>query len=370
MNDTGEQITTTFSFSGWTNQNILISGWIWNIDGELRDLTLKFCWAQALLQTLHLALEESGVLHHVLRRVDLHGDFPGGRGGRDGLVELLLKNPAGEENGLLDWTLHKSWRSKCSERGQASTCRFSASSLSMRFHSRFTRASCSCSKVFSRSIFSCLSWKHTNIHRSVKNRMDGMCCNCIWGGSPVPESAVWRWCRSPVSWSSSSVCSPETPALVPGAAPARLSRVVTEHQTFSKKFCQNHHDTLWIKVSLIFCTVMEKICSQLHFCHESTSSHLWWIIVQSQTTVTMFQIITSGLCRQYFKALGTRLKAAQKVTSHIQSERQTHTWTNTIKSTPAAMGSILETVYFPLFKCCVASDLKSIKSWFLSQSQW
>lgn len=35
---------------------------------------------------------------------------------------------------------------------------FSASSLSMRFHSLLTRASCSCSNVFSRSIFSRLSW--------------------------------------------------------------------------------------------------------------------------------------------------------------------------------------------------------------------
>ncbi len=42
------------------------------------------------------------------------------------------------------------WQQNC-------TGLFSASSLSMRFHRRFTRDSCSCSKVFSKSIFSCLS---------------------------------------------------------------------------------------------------------------------------------------------------------------------------------------------------------------------
>lgn len=36
---------------------------------------------------------------------------------------------------------------------------FSASSLSIRFHSLLTKASCSCSNVFSRSIFSRLNWK-------------------------------------------------------------------------------------------------------------------------------------------------------------------------------------------------------------------
>ncbi len=35
--------------------------------------------------------------HHILRRLDLHGDVSGGRWSRDRLVKLLLKNPAGLE---------------------------------------------------------------------------------------------------------------------------------------------------------------------------------------------------------------------------------------------------------------------------------
>lgn len=42
---------------------------------------------------------------------------------------------------------------------------FSASSLSMRFHSLLTRASCSCSNVFSRSIFSRRSWRRQQTFR-------------------------------------------------------------------------------------------------------------------------------------------------------------------------------------------------------------
>ena len=56
-------------------------------------LTLQFGSAQVLLQPLHLALQEADVSHHVLGRVNLHRDVPGGRRSGDWLVELLLKNP-------------------------------------------------------------------------------------------------------------------------------------------------------------------------------------------------------------------------------------------------------------------------------------
>lgn len=47
---------------------------------------------------------------------------------------------------------------------------------------------------------------------------------------PAPRWAVWRWCHSPTSWSSSSVCWPGTLALVPSAAQAQLSHVEAKRE--------------------------------------------------------------------------------------------------------------------------------------------
>ncbi len=40
-----------------------------------QGLTLELCSAEAAFEPLHFTLEEADVSHHVLRRVNLHGNF-------------------------------------------------------------------------------------------------------------------------------------------------------------------------------------------------------------------------------------------------------------------------------------------------------
>ncbi len=40
-----------------------------------QGLTLEICSAEAAFEPLHFTLEEADVPHHVLRRVNLHGNF-------------------------------------------------------------------------------------------------------------------------------------------------------------------------------------------------------------------------------------------------------------------------------------------------------
>lgn len=87
----------------------------------LLALTLQFSSPQVLLQLLHLALQVTDVSHHVLRRVDLHGDVPGGWRSGDRLVQLLLKNSVRTGHGRtgmlrIQYRQHDTWlRAKVSK---------------------------------------------------------------------------------------------------------------------------------------------------------------------------------------------------------------------------------------------------------------
>ncbi len=83
---------------------------------------------------------------------------------------------------------------------------------------------------------------------------------------PALRWVVWRSCRSPAFWSSSSVCWFETPAPVPSAAPVRLSRVVTEQEMEKMDFNSN-----WYNYENIVCRTEAAQATYLKNFHQKSS---------------------------------------------------------------------------------------------------